>query len=361
MNILLTNLVFVYIMSFFSRINPKDRILEVDYRNYNKIFIIMALISLICVSGFRYKSGTDFTNYTENFIYFNEESVKESGSIGFDLLVVFLRNISSDPQIMFLCTSIIINVLIVIILQKYSIKFELSMWLYITTFTYYSTFNGIRQWIAAAIVFLGIRYLIIDRKFIQYSIVVLIASAFHSSVLIMIPIYFIIDTKTISKRNLYIICGFMAAVFAYSKFIPILFTLLEGTQYAYYFDIMQDTSNGVNPLRVIVYFAPIFLYLLFNKDLNPNNDIRIDRLVNLCVLGCLTMFLALKQVFFARLIYYFDLYYLLLIPMVINVTNKEYKRFLTYCVMIGYFAYSYMLLVAQDAWIIPYTFKITLF
>ena len=110
-----------------------------------------------------------------------------------------------------------------------------------------------------------------------------------------------------------------------------------------------------------MYFAPIGLACLYYKQINPDNDIKIDRLLNMCIIGFLIMFMALKQVFFARLIFYFDLYYLLFIPRLIDIGDKKFKRFLYYSIAMGYFAFSYLLLKSGEAWILPYTFKITLF
>ncbi|MPM97976.1 Transmembrane protein EpsG [bioreactor metagenome] len=331
------------------------------------------MISLVVVSGFRYKSGTDFATYTENFQYLNmkkdtdtqtqgnAENQSQEGDIGFDILCQHLYKISTDPQIMFFATALITNVLIVLVLMKYSSRFELSIWLYITTFVYYSTFNGLRQWMAAAILFAGTKYLLKERSFIKYLPIALFASLFHKSALVMIPIYFFINSKTFSKRNLLMVLGFMFAVFAYSKFLPILANVLEGTQYAHYVQIFETDTNGINPLRLAVYFAPIGMACFFYKQFNPKKDIQVDRLLNLCIIGFFVMFMALRQVFFARLIFYFDLYYLLLIPRLIDIGDKPFKRFLYYSISVGYFAFSYLLLITGDAWILPYTFKITLF
>lgn len=361
MNILMGNLFLVYIFSVFSRMNAPRSRWESDPRNYNKLFIILALVCLICVSGFRYKVGTDFYQYTENFIYTTKEGLAESDAPAFDYFVYWLKTyVSNNPQIMFLSMAIITNILIVINLWKYSPRFELSMWLYITTFVYYSTMNGVRQWVASSIIFCATKYLQ-DREFKKYLIPILFASMVHASALVMIPLYFLVNVKSFSKTNLYIITGFMAAVFAYGKFIPILFKFLEGTQYAHYFDIVSDTSNGIHPLRLIVYFIPIAMFAIFYKQLNPNKDMKVDRLFNLCIIGFLLMFLATKQVFFARLVYYFDLYYLLLIPRLVDIGNIKLNRLMYFCIMCGYFAFSYVLLASGEAWIVPYTFKITLF
>ena len=365
MVILLGNLLIVYISSCFARLNLKSKILENDFRKYNKIFIIIAIMSLVIVSGFRYKSGTDFHTYTEIFqsIANSNKSIdfKESTDIGFTIFCKWLSNISKDPQIMFLASSIVTNVLVVLTLSKNSKRFELSMWLYITTFIYYSTFNGLRQWMAAAIIFTGTKYLLEERCFKRYLPIVLLASLFHASALTMIPIYFFIDSKTFSKRNIFMILIFMFAVFAYSKFIPMLEIILAGTQYEHYIDIFKTDTNGIHPLRLAVYFVPVCVFCLYYKLINPKNEMKIDRLLNLCIIGFLIMFMALRQVFFARLVFYFDLYYLLLIPRLIDIGDKKFKVWFYYTIAIGYFAYSYSLLMIGESWILPYTFKITLF
>lgn len=365
MEIFLVNLCIVYVCSFLTRLNLQDSTLETDYKKYHKVFVLIAMISLTVVSGFRYKSGTDFATYTENYQYLyiggTELDVEEETDIGFTIFCRFLYNISTDPQIMFLTSAMITNVLIVLNLMKYSKRFELSMWLYITTFVYYSTFNGLRQWMASAIIFTGTKYLLEERSFKKYLPIVLFASLFHQSALIMVPIYFFIDSSTFSKRNLFIMLGFMFAVFAYSLFLPILSTFLEGTQYAHYVQIFKTDTNGINPLRLAVYFAPIGIACLYYKQINHDNDIKIDRLLNMCVIGFLIMFMAMRQVFFARLIFYFDLYYLLLIPRLIDIGDEKFKRFLYYSIAVAYFAFSYLLLRSGEAWILPYTFKITLF
>lgn len=365
MNILLTNLFVVYISSFFARLNGKNKTIETNYKKYNKVFIIIAILSLIIVSGFRYKSGTDFHTYTEIFeITANSKGpidLKESTDVGFTIFCKILSSISKDPQIMFLGASIITNILIVFVLAKYSKRFELSMWLYITTFTYYSTFNGLRQWMAAAIIFTGTKYLINERDFKKYFIIILFASLFHASALVMIPIYFVINSKIFSIRNLYMILGFVFAVFVYSKFTSILEVLLQSTQYSHYIEVFRSDTNGIHPLRLIVYLIPVGIFCLHHKVLNKENDIRIERLGNLCIINFLIMFMALRQVFFARLTFYFDLYYLLLIPMIIDIGNEKFRRVFYYSICMGYFVFSYVLLVTGESWILPYTFKITLF
>lgn len=361
MKILMLNLGVVYICSWAARLNAKEKVLEVDSKKYNNLFIVIALISLIVVSGFRYKVGTDYSQYSEIYTVFAPNStVWDEEEPGFMALCKFLTNYSMDPQLMFLVTSIITNILIVLTIKKYSTKFELSMFLYITTFIYYSTMNGLRQWMAAAIIFSGYKYLL-NRDFKKYIIFILIASTLHSSALIMILVYFIINNKTFSKKNLMIVVGFILATLCYSQFSDILFGILGNTSYGHYEEVMGVGGNGVNPLRVAVYLAPLLVSLIYYKKINPTEDEKVDILINLCILDTLIWILALQNIFFARLTFYFDLYFLFLIPRIVSMDEKEFNRLAYFTIVCGYFLFSYMLLVSGDSWIIPYNFKITLF
>ena len=361
MEILLLNLGIVYICSLLTRVNVKEKILETDSKKYNNIFIFIALVSLIAVSGFRYKVGTDYSQYAEIYTVFAPNVViSEESEPGFMALCKFLTNYSMDPQIMFLVTSIINNLLIVLIIRKYSTKFELSMFLYITTFIYYSTMNGLRQWMAAVIIFSGYKYLL-NRDFKIYLVFILIASTMHLSALIMIPVYFIVNNKTLSKQNLIIVVAFIIASFFYERFSDILFSILSNTSYSHYEEVMKTGGDGVNPLRVAVYLTPLLVSLIYYKKINPTEDRKIDIMINLCILDTLIWILALNNIFFARLTFYFDLYFLFLIPRIVSMDTKEFHRLSYYAVICGYFLFSYMLLSGGDSWIIPYTFKITLF
>lgn len=360
MEILLGNLFVVYISSFFARLNLKSKILEKDYRNYNNIFIFIALVSLIMVCGFRYNSGTDYWTYMDVYKLAPQSVISEVQDPGFTVICKFLNRFSDNPQLLFLVSAIITNVLIVNTLRKQSTQYELSMYLYITAYVYYSTFNGVRQWIAAAIVFSATKYLF-ERKFKKYLIIVIIATFIHASALIMIPVYFIVNNKPFSINNLIVILIFIGCSIAYVPFINILFRLLEGTQYAHYFDIMAAAENGANLIRLPVYFAPLFIFGLFYNKLNPNREKKIDIIFNICILGFLIMVLATKQMFFARLIYYFDLYYLLLVPRLVKIGCRRFNRLFYYILLVLYFASSYVLLIVGDSRILPYSLKITLF
>lgn len=337
-----------------------EKKLEHNYKRYNNIFIFITLLSLIFTSGFRYGSGSDFFVYWGIYKDAPNIILSEANDVGFIFICKLLNNISKNPQIMFLVTSIIINMLIVNTLRKKSDEYELSIFLYITTFIYYSTFNGVRQWLAASIIFASTEYLL-ERKTIKYIAMVLVATLIHASAIIMIPVYFIVNNKTFSLRNLLITTIFIMAVFAYIPFVNILFSFLRDTQYAHYFDIMIEAERGVNIIRILVYLAPVSIALMLYKRLNNINNLNFDMILNLCIICCLIMILSVKQVFFARLVFYFEIYYLLLIPKLVKIGNIKLNRLIYYTICILYLAYSYALLITGDSTILPYSINLKIF
>ena len=361
MAILLLNLLVVYLGSLFSMMNTKTGRLEHNYKNYNFLFIGIILISLISVSGFRYKSGTDY--YTYSLIYSDTPKMiieKENLEIGFIALNKFLFNISTNPQIMFFATSVITNVLIVYGIMKYSTRFELSMYLYICTFCYYSTFNGLRQWIASAIMFIGFKY-ILERDWKKYFFIVFVAYLFHSSSLIMIPMYFLVNRDFHSKKTLVIVGLFVFCYIFFNGFISMLFDMLAGSKYADYESTILSWQEGGSMIRVIVYLMPLIVASIFYRDIDKNKFKNIDILMNLCLMSVLFMLLGTKHVFFIRMNLFFDIYYVLLIPILTQLNNKKQNRIIYCSIIICYFAFSYRLLTWGDANILPYQMNINLF
>src|SRR5690625_6863286 len=85
-------------------------------------------------------------------------------------------------------------------LNKYSVSVWLSVLMFVTAGSFYASFNISRQIVAVAIIFMGSSFLY-NRKMIKYFLVVIFASFFHITSLIMVPFYFILNFR-INLRNL---------------------------------------------------------------------------------------------------------------------------------------------------------------
>ncbi|MDQ0198786.1 transmembrane protein EpsG [Neobacillus ginsengisoli] len=303
----------------------------------NKFLAFGVLFSLAVISGLRsnigdtyfYKHSFEINNYTWDF-------VKSQKEIGFGILQMILKRYSSDPQILLLTTAIITNVLIIIVLYKYSRMFELSTYVYITGGWFLVSMNGIRECLAAAIVFTATKFLI-DGSWKRYILVVLFASTFHESALVLIPIYFLSRYRAWSKATFILLGLSVLIVLGFDKFSSVLFSAIKDTEYGHY---QNFNEGGANTLRVAVFGVPIIISYFGREKLRgifPESDY----IVNMSIIGFIFMIVSTQNWIFARFSIYFELYQLILISWIVKLFNQKDQRVVYYLILVCYLIYYY--------------------
>ncbi|EOP66404.1 MULTISPECIES: EpsG family protein [Bacillus cereus group] len=337
MTVLWVNLILVYLFSFFARYFSKPVIEENLCIQPNKFLVLCTMATLVLVSGLRKNIGdTYFYMYSYSMNNFSWEEVKEGKDIGFNILQMFLKQISDDPQIMIFVTALITNVFIVLVLYKYARIFELSIYVYVTSGMYLTSMNGIRQYLAAAIIFIATKY-IFEGNWKKYIIVVLIASTVHQSAIILIPIYFIVRRKAWSWETYIFLFMAVLIVIGFNQFIDALFTVIEDSQYSEY---KNFSGGGANILRVVVNAAPIILAYLGRDKLREVFP-KSDYVVNMSILGLVFMIISTQNWIFARMSIYFGLYQLILISWVVKLFTQRDQKVIYYAILVFYFIFYY--------------------
>lgn len=213
MTILWMNLAIVFILAFFARYFAIPVTNSLPSIKPNQFLILMAALSLILVSGLRTNIGdTYFYMHAYNVTEFNWEYIQNNKDKGFYIFQMILKRYTDDPQAMVFITALITNVLIVLTLYKYSRLVEISLYVYITSGMYLVSMNGIRQYLAAAIIFAATKY-IFDGNWKMYILIVLIASTFHQSALVLIPLYFLIRRRAWSGITIF--TSFFSCTYSY--------------------------------------------------------------------------------------------------------------------------------------------------
>ena len=335
MTILWMNLAIVFILAFFARYFAIPVTNSLTSIKPNQFLILMAALSLVLVSGLRTNIGdTYFYMHAYTSTEFNWEYIWNSKDIGFNMFQMILKQYTNDPQVLIFTTALITNLLIVIILYKYSRLIELSLYVYITSGMYLTSMNGIRQYLAAAIAFIAIKY-ILDGDWKKYTLIILFASIFHASALVLIPIYFLIRRKAWSGTTLILLLLAVFIVIGFNQFTEILFAAIEGTQYGQYKEFHE---GGANILRVGVSIAPILLAYLGRERfrvLFPKSDY----IVNMALLGSVFMFISTQNWIFARFSIYFSLYQLIVISWVVKLFAEKDQKLIYYAILVCYGIY----------------------
>lgn len=320
-------------------------------------FVLLTVLSLSLVSGMRFLVGTDYVNYSIMY-----EDVRTSGMAamemhqiepGYVVLSALFGLFFQEPFAFFFFVSLLTNLLIVLALRENSVCFWLSCALYILTFSFFNTFNLVRQSIAMSIVFFAHRSLV-EKRMLAYFLLVGFAALFHASVLVMIPVYFIVQRPAWSPI---IYLGFFAVLLFfvfYDSVVNILFAVLSETRYSAYEEMMKNSENGINVLRVAVAGAPVLLSFLFRRQLRQKYP-EFHLVNNMAVLAFLVSLISLKQIYFTRISLYFSIYYLLLLPYLILIFKDTKLRIaLGGVILVCYLAYCYMLLPTEGG-VLPYT------
>jgi len=344
MTVLWINLLVVFIFAALARMIPlarrdglPDHAGSQAAVKPNKLLVAAAAASIVLVSGLRNNIG-DTPYYMNGYSLLEPtfEGFSFRGDFGFNALQIALKMLMPDPQALVFLTALATNVLIVAGLYRYALMIEVSLFLYITTGMFTVSMNGIRQYLAAAILFAGTHWLIRgDWK--RYFPLVLLAATIHKTALIMLPVYFFVRRKAWTKATMLILALAVMAVVGFELFFGALLVLLEGSKYAVYgnFD-----KGGANIIRVAVAGVPLAIAFLGRRKLRniwPESDV----FVNMTLLGFVFMIISTANWIFARLNIYFGLYSLVLFSWIIPLFAERYRKLAYYGVLVCHLLYFY--------------------
>ncbi|MBB1539275.1 MAG: EpsG family protein [Prevotella sp.] len=217
------------------------------------------------IYGELFDGVADIMNFHGNYndaLIFNVYP-KEMGYVGCNILI---SKITSNRYIFILLITFVIYLLHYFSLKKYCINYPYALLLFMGLMFFF-TFTYLRQMIGVGIGWLALQY-IYKRKLYKFLICVLLATSFHNSAIILLPLYFI-PVKKFKVKN---IVFFMAIC---------LFIGLSGGPSAIfqiYGDVVDMHARTDNYMERDIGFkfeyimeALIFLYLILkNYALIPN-------------------------------------------------------------------------------------------
>ena len=322
------------------------------YSQMGNLQIILCASVLIFVSGFRWKVGTDFGAYISLYSRLKKEwlySIMTFDEPGIAVLSKVGSLIYDSPIILFVLTAFITVSLYVITIKKYCNLFQMGILLFVFIGSWHGSFNAMRQYLAAAVIFAGHRF-IYEKKILKYLLVVVLACCFHITALVMLPIYFLVNKK-VSLKSICVIVGMVLLIrYSYDYLFAIMSFIKESdqTQYAY---MLRD----VNSTRIVVAFAPLLVALLA-KDTKEIQNPETQFYMMLLIVNAGFIFGTSGSAYLARIGIYTECFGTLALPRLMNCFKRDSKKLAILIILVLYFIFWFYELHARGLFDFQWSF-----
>lgn len=344
---------YIYFITFLLSIGLSvlgNHIVNFKTKKGRVIFSLIAGFPLFAVSAIRYNVGTDAESYISDFYLVNQfDRTYWNGEIGFYWFNKLVGYFTSNGQwILVICAAIFIGFVFQQIFEDSEDK-NLSIFLLYGTTYYFMAQNGVGQTTGCAILLFSIRY-IERREFKKFAVCVIVASVFHYSCALFIVAYFISLIYKFRKK-IWIITAFI--FLSSSMLTRLAMVLLLHTPYAKYF----GTEYQVGHLGYVSITINILVLLL--ASLAANNmkikDKKFEIYYSLQVVNTWLGSIGDIPYVARRLQWIFGLPIIILIPLSLNkIKDQRSKLAIKYSLIVGYFAYSTILIVHGSHGVLPY-------
>lgn len=323
-----------------------------EEKRSNYTYAILSFSVVIIFTGLRNYFG-DTGNYMAGFNRLDVESttllktLKESD--GYQLFhaygYIMKKYVSTDYVPYLFGIALFSGACTIIGYRRYSCDYTYSLLLFMLSGKFTWMMNGIKQYAAAALIFMALKYTVSEKKRYKYFLYTVIAYFIHPSAVIMLPVYFIIKAKPWSAKILITIGATLLSVTMVSEFTDLLNFLTEDT-------VFEGSTNqfasddGANILRFFVAAVPPVLALIKRREVEEKAPPVINVMINMSVIAACCYLIATftSGILVGRVPLYFELSGYALIPWLFdNVYDKKDSKLLRIFCLFFYAIYFYVL------------------
>lgn len=290
---------------------------------------------------------TIFESFPANWGEFLENvSLAKSGQC-FQLLQFVIKRLFGNNEVAFrVILALIHSIPVVLICRKYSENYLMTIFLFVASALHVSwMMNGIRQFIAAVIIFAATP-LLLERRLVALTAIILFATSFHASAILMLPVVFIVQGKAWNKKTLFYIVVALIAMYIFNNYTGVIDMMLKGTEYEGAVQNWQAMGDdGTNPIRVFVNAIPMLLALIARNYVKYENDELLNICVNMSVVttGLYLISMVTSGIMVGRLPIYTNMYNLILLPNLIPKMFTENSTRMVKLIMSGCYMLYYMI------------------
>lgn len=322
-----------------------------EYR-YKWIWAILMFLPLIIIAGQRDKSIADTYAYVSFFEQYPnnlsklftciDSTTKDKGFVVFSILIK--QFLGSNYHNYLMVIAVISGVATLIPYKKYSCNYLISIFLFLASTDYMSwMMNGMRQYMVVSLTFLC-SGLILKKKYVHCTIIILILSTCHLSALIMLPTILLVQGEAWNSKTVLFLVSIIIFILGIGTFTSILDHVLSETTYNNV--VAQFSSDdGTNILRVLVYSVPTIIAFIYRKRIKEVTKPIINISINMSILsmGFYIVSIFTSGIYIGRIPIYFSLYNYILLPWEIEfLFEKEIKRLIYFVMIVSYLIFFYV-------------------
>ena len=222
----------------------------------NRVCLSAVFVILSALSACRLNVGNDYARYVE-FMHLVNCDAYVPTEIGFNLLVKLLYGLSGFENylLVFAVYAFVTVGIFLLAMYEQSEDFPLTFFLFMALGYYFQTFSTVRYYLALALALYSMKF-VLRGQWGRFLVLILLGSAFHKSLLVVIPLYFL---ATLPWKKWQVAVGalfcttFLFCQDFYLKLVVLLYPTYEDTEY------LEGGTSYINILRctAVLVFAGI--------------------------------------------------------------------------------------------------------
>ncbi|WP_447406701.1 EpsG family protein [Clostridium perfringens] len=303
----------------------------------HRISFVVTFFILSTFSAIRDGVGCDYESYVLHILNIQSGN-KSYMEEGFQKVVIWASKIDQNPRLVIIIFAILTCFFYIKAIWDQSTNRLFSVFIFLSWGYYFLTFNTIRNYFALAVVLYSIKFL--DKnKYIKFIFFVIVASFFHKSALVCIPIYLLAKRKYSIKYVPFIILITVLAILLKEYLREFLFIFYPG-----YMGSAYDVGH-VSYLNIIKAVLVIILCAINYKNIKNDSLSRFFFNLNVLSLVFYIGFYWTPEI--SRIGFYMNATSIFLIPRVIDNFKKIKSKTIVYSVVIVFSIILFFLLMNQ--------------
>jgi len=284
---------------------------------------ILAGLSFFIVSAIRYDLGTDYMKrYATD--YYRTSIGSDVGNLewGFKLLMKMCLLYSQDYVAIIVATSAIVVGLTFYTIYKESPYPILSVLIYFMMGYFFHSLNLTREFVAVSILLCSYKFLI-DKKYLYFSIAVVIAFFIHQSSIVILIAFLLCDREVFDLKRTIIIS---VLVFVLGKYLwPfIVDNVISNTRFSVYIGSEFDYGQVRKYDIIFNFILYCIIYYLYKNS--PEKGRHEKFFLNMQAMSLIGMVSASVMYLFFRISFYFGIFGIISIPYFLKKANVDKKK-----------------------------------